>query len=545
MKEHGYKAPFVRKVAFYSQKVLPLVFDNSLSYLESLAHFCHKLNELINALNNQTLQIIEFEKELALTLDLFEKEIRERQDAFEQEMQEAFAAFKAEILAEWDAVKAEWAEMKTDWTEFQTEIRQIQADFEAQITAQQNAFEAAQTQRQQAFETAETAARTAFETAQTQRQQNFESSETAAREAFQQGMTQGFNAFTTSITNQQNGFETSITQRATAFEAHIEDEISGLELGDPNAESAPIPSAMSFGSAGDPERISISGAAAYINNGLGDNDFIRVYRNANFTEQDYIFVKRLHFADLALDSDITDVSGDSARLVIVFENPAIMAFFTARPGDFSLTAERTTTTTSGLVTAHSAPIIPLNPAVGDTLPLEVMQGLSQIGYMSSSSGSGLVNFSGNFDSGAPGKFLVLILTNVKKNFQFRISSGSAAVEIPIRPGYFYDANNSSFLRDPKVTELDSKYTSAYIYQTAGGTSTKTITLEPSAAYVVFLTFGSWCNVYFLNSTTTRAYIKTVVDQMNADITATYTDLSVTFTSTAGNAFTLFAKRIST
>lgn len=83
----------------------------------------------------------------------------------------------------------------------------------------------------------------------------------------------------------------------------------------------------------------------------------------------------------------------------------------------------------------------------------------------------------------------------------------------------------------------------YIYQTASGTSTKTITLDPSSAYFVFITFGSWANFYFLNSTTTRAYIKQIVDQMSGDITTSYDGLSATFQSTAGNAFTLFARKL--
>lgn len=87
------------------------------------------------------------------------------------------------------------------------------------------------------------------------------------------------------------------------------------------------------------------------------------------------------------------------------------------------------------------------------------------------------------------------------------------------------------------------WVNGYIYQTAGGTSTKTITLDPTSAYLVFITFGSSINFYFLNSTTTRAYIKTLTDQMSADITTTYDGLSVTFTSTAGNAFTLFARKL--
>ena len=89
----------------------------------------------------------------------------------------------------------------------------------------------------------------------------------------------------------------------------------------------------------------------------------------------------------------------------------------------------------------------------------------------------------------------------------------------------------------------SNWVNGYIYQTGGDTSAKTITLDPTSAYIVFITYGSGVNFYFLNSTTARAYIKEITDQMNADIVTTYDGLSVTFTSTAGIFFTLFARKL--
>lgn len=41
----------IEKVKFWCQKVLPLVYDNSLSYYETLCKIAHKLNEVINAVN--------------------------------------------------------------------------------------------------------------------------------------------------------------------------------------------------------------------------------------------------------------------------------------------------------------------------------------------------------------------------------------------------------------------------------------------------------------------------------------------------------------
>lgn len=102
-------------------------------------------------------------------------------------------------------------------------------------------------------------------------------------------------------------------------------------------------------------------------------------------------------------------------------------------------------------------------------------------------------------------------------------------------------STNDFTNADKAAVTD--WVNGYIYQTAAGTSTKTITLDPSSAYLVFISFGSTLNMYFLNSTTARAYIKELIDQMSADITTSYDGLSVTFASTAGNAFTLFARKL--
>lgn len=41
----------VDKFKFYSQKILPLVFDESLSYYECLCKIVAKLNEIIDTIN--------------------------------------------------------------------------------------------------------------------------------------------------------------------------------------------------------------------------------------------------------------------------------------------------------------------------------------------------------------------------------------------------------------------------------------------------------------------------------------------------------------
>lgn len=50
--------PRVHHFRFWCQKVLPLVYDNSLSYYEVLCKVGHKLNEVIDFLNNYLLEEI-------------------------------------------------------------------------------------------------------------------------------------------------------------------------------------------------------------------------------------------------------------------------------------------------------------------------------------------------------------------------------------------------------------------------------------------------------------------------------------------------------
>ena len=54
----------IRRLHFYCQKVLPLVYDESLSYYEVLCKVKHKLNELIDSQNLQDKEIKAIEDEL-------------------------------------------------------------------------------------------------------------------------------------------------------------------------------------------------------------------------------------------------------------------------------------------------------------------------------------------------------------------------------------------------------------------------------------------------------------------------------------------------
>lgn len=147
---------FMERVNTYCARVLPLVFDNSLSYYEFLGHMQHKLNEVIKALNSQNLVFVEFTHMIELEMQNFEKYVEERQQNFEESMQQEWDAFKTEIRAEWAAFKDEmqqaWADEQALNEQFRTDMQAAFTNFQNVITTQQTAFETAMRNQQNAFQ---------------------------------------------------------------------------------------------------------------------------------------------------------------------------------------------------------------------------------------------------------------------------------------------------------------------------------------------------------------------------------------------------------
>lgn len=48
----------IKPLRYYSEKVLPLVYDDSISYYEVLGKVTRKLNELVDAFNSEVVDII-------------------------------------------------------------------------------------------------------------------------------------------------------------------------------------------------------------------------------------------------------------------------------------------------------------------------------------------------------------------------------------------------------------------------------------------------------------------------------------------------------
>ena len=85
----------VSKFQFWAHKIIPLVYDDSLSYYEFLCKVLQKLNEVIDALNKQNEEIERFEQEM---LDLFEQ--------YKEQVEEEIKRFENLFFDDFDSTKS-------------------------------------------------------------------------------------------------------------------------------------------------------------------------------------------------------------------------------------------------------------------------------------------------------------------------------------------------------------------------------------------------------------------------------------------------------
>lgn len=187
------------KVKAYCAKVLPLVFDNSLSYYEFLGKMCHKLNECIDALNSHNLNIIEFTHMVQLEIENFEKYIEARMTEFENGLKKEWAQFKEEINKAFEDFKqkmeSEWAAEKELNEKFRNDLLNEFNELKADIIAEQERFE---NQMKADFNT-------------------FKENVNAVIEQFQQATNADLSAFKNTMQTQQNEFETHMVQLFNNF----------------------------------------------------------------------------------------------------------------------------------------------------------------------------------------------------------------------------------------------------------------------------------------------------------------------------------------
>lgn len=277
---------FLTKVKTYCAKVLPLVFDNSLSYYEFLGKVCHKLNECIDALNSQNLNIIEFTHMVQLEIENFEKyidnritefedELKKAWEEYKEELNKAFADFKNEMLTAWEEEKAINEKFRTDllndFNSFKTEITTQQERFETQIKADFNTYKETVNAEIEQFEQATNADLSAFKnTMQTQQNEfenhmvelfnNFKTTEKQARTDFESNFQQLFeqwkidtlNAFNSSITSWESetgealkkiidgkfsAYQTTMASQLSETNRHLTLEVNDRKAADENLQN--------------------------------------------------------------------------------------------------------------------------------------------------------------------------------------------------------------------------------------------------------------------------------------------------------------------
>lgn len=403
----NYNSPFVKKVWFYSQKVLPLVFDNSLSYYEALAHFAHKVNEIINTVNNQTMHMTEWEKEIALAMEVFEQELRQIQADFEEKMEGKWSDFKAEMLAWKQDIDEDWTVMQSEFSALenliQQQIENLAADYtqyKADLTAQQSAFETAQTARQSNFETAQTNRQAAFEQAQTTRQTNYEN---------------------------------NLTNDWTAFQAEIESEMDLAK----NKYYITYPGAYSALQT-DPPTISSIAATFDFNSNI-----VRVFKAVNGK---ITLVKRCLYGDIDTDPDIPfiDGQGNPIAYYVAFENPVVKEFFKS-----GITITGTPSIQSGIQEI----VVQSIPYITDDLFAEQPELLAiyntttpQPADIPTTLNPALTPYpaTNNYD------YIVLTFHQMKTALTITQPTGATTKAFP---GFIYDAFSGGVIRDPELINL--------------------------------------------------------------------------------------------
>lgn len=206
---------FMTKVNAYCAKVLPLVFDNSLSYYEFLGKMCHKLNECIDALNAHNLNIIEFTHMVQLEIENFEKYIDNRITEFENELKTEWEQFKEEINKAFEDFKqqmeAEWAAEKELNEKFRNDLLNEFNGLKADIIAEQKRFE---NQMKADFNTFKENFNADIE--------QFEQATNANLSAFKNTMQTQQNEFEAHMVELFNNFKTTEKQARTDFESNFQ-----------------------------------------------------------------------------------------------------------------------------------------------------------------------------------------------------------------------------------------------------------------------------------------------------------------------------------
>lgn len=132
----------VPNIHYWTQRVLPLVFDESLSYVEKINKLEYNINELINNYNsfgqNVVSEINSFEEETTNQINNFIQQITNEINTFKSDITNQLNTFETTITNRQNAFETRILEITE---EFETTINNDIATFKQTITTQQEEFE--------------------------------------------------------------------------------------------------------------------------------------------------------------------------------------------------------------------------------------------------------------------------------------------------------------------------------------------------------------------------------------------------------------------
>ena len=132
----------IPNIHYWTQRVLPCVFDESLSYVEKINKLEEEFNNLINDYNkfgqNVVTEINTFEEETTNQINSFIQQITNEINTFKNDITNQITTFETNLTARQNSFETRILEITE---EFETTINNDIATFKQTITAQQEEFE--------------------------------------------------------------------------------------------------------------------------------------------------------------------------------------------------------------------------------------------------------------------------------------------------------------------------------------------------------------------------------------------------------------------
>jgi hypothetical protein len=142
----------IPNIHYWTQRVLPCVFDESLSYVEKINKLEEEINKLIEEYNtfgqNVVTEINTFEEETTNQINTFIQQVTDEINTFKSDITNQLNTFETSMTNKQNAFETRILELTQ---EFETAINNDIATFKQTITAQQEEFENRVTEQNQQF----------------------------------------------------------------------------------------------------------------------------------------------------------------------------------------------------------------------------------------------------------------------------------------------------------------------------------------------------------------------------------------------------------